>query len=382
MAPGREHDGSVRASGEEDEGERPGAAVISVDAMGGDLGPAAVVAGLAISARINPDIRFILHGPEGELTRLLRRRKQLAERTEIRHAPDVVPMSAKPSKVARKARGTSMHSALQAVASGEASTAVSCGNTGALMLMSMLTLKKAPGVDRPAIGVFWPSRGPAGYNIVLDVGADIRADPTNLLQYAVMGAEYARVGLDMDRPRVGLLNVGAEESKGGDDLRRAAEMIAAAAVRPEADFSFIGFVEGGDILSDRVDVIVTDGFTGNVALKTAEGTAKLVADALKEAFEHSFISKLAALAAYPSLQRLKKRVDPRRVNGGVFLGLNGAVVKSHGAADATGVASAVKLAATMGLSGFQHRVAEQVANALGPDDAGRRDANIARITKG
>jgi len=359
-----------------------GSGVISVDAMGGDRGPAAVVGGLAISARINPDIRFILHGPEAELTRLLRRRRPLAERCEVRDAPDVVPMDAKPSKVVRRARGTSMDSALRSVADGEAATAVSCGNTGALMALSMLALRKAPGVDRPAIAVLWPSRGPAGKNIVLDVGADIRADPQNLLQYAVMGAEYARVGLDCARPRIGLLNVGAEETKGGEDLRRAAEMIAAAAVRPEADFSYIGFVEGGDILSDRVDVVVTDGFTGNVALKTAEGTARLVSDALRDAFRQSWFSRMAALAAFTSLQRLKKRVDPRRVNGGVFLGLNGSVVKSHGGADATGVSAAVKLAATMGLSGFHHRVAEQVANALGPQEGVSPKDNIARIAKG
>ncbi|MEO0680505.1 MAG: phosphate acyltransferase PlsX [Pseudomonadota bacterium] len=350
--------------------------------MGGDNGPAAVVGGLALSAKANPDIRFILHGPEPELTRLLRRRRGLIDRCEVRHAEGVVPMDAKPSRVVRRARGTSMDAALRCVASGEAATAVSCGNTGALMALAMLTLRKAPGVDRPAIAVFWPSRGPAGHNIVLDVGADIRADPENLLLFAVMGAEYARLGLACDRPRIGLLNVGAEESKGGEELRRAAELIAAAAIRPGADFSYIGFVEGGDILSDRVDVVVTDGFTGNVALKTAEGTARLVSDSLREAFRHSWLSRLGALAAYTSLSRLRKRVDPRRVNGGVFLGLNGSVVKSHGGADATGVTSAVKLAATMGLSDFPARVAEQVANALNPPEAARPDTTIARIAEG
>ena len=336
--------------------------VISVDAMGGDRGPAAVIGGMSISARRNPDIRFIVHGDEAEITRLMRRRGALAERTEIRHAPEIVPMGAKPSKVMRQARGTSMMSALQAVKSGEASVAVSCGNTGALMALAMLALRRAPGVDRPAIAVFWPSRGPAGHNIVLDVGADIRADPRNLLQYAVMGAEYARVGLGLEQPRVGLLNVGAEESKGGETLHDAHEMIGAAAGRTGAGFSYVGFVEGGDILSTRCDVIVTDGFTGNVALKTAEGTAKLISDSLKDAFRHTWLSRLGALAAWTSLRRLGKRIDPRRVNGGVFLGLNGSVVKSHGSPDATGVASAIKLAATMGLSGFERRVAEQVAN--------------------
>jgi glycerol-3-phosphate acyltransferase PlsX len=351
-----------------------GVAVISIDAMGGDRGPGPVVAGMAISARKNPDIRFIVHGDEQALTRLLRRRPGLSDRVEVRHAPETVPMDAKPSRIMRKARGTSMMGALQAVASGEASVAVSCGNTGALMAVSMLALRRAPGVDRPAIAVFWPSTGPAGHNIVLDVGADIRAEPKNLLQYAVMGAEYARLGLEIPRPRVGLLNVGSEESKGGEDLHRAAELIAAAAIRPGAEFSYIGFVEGGDILSDRVDVIVTDGFTGNIALKTAEGTAKLISDSLRDAFKHSLLSRLAALAAWSSLRRLKKRIDPRRVNGGVFLGLNGSVVKSHGSADATGVAAAIKLAATMGLSGFQDRVAQQVANAFPARETARGES--------
>ncbi len=336
--------------------------VISVDAMGGDRGPGAVIGGMAISAKKNPDISFIVHGDEEQLQRLMRRRPALAERTTIRHAPDTVPMGAKPSRIMRHARGTSMMSAVEAVKSGEAAVAVSCGNTGALMAVAMLALRRAPGVDRPAIAVFWPSRGPAGHNIVLDVGADIRAEPKNLLQYAIMGAEYARLGLKLPRPRVGLLNVGSEESKGGDDIHGAHALIAAAA--PAAEFDYVGYVEGGDILSDRVEVIVTDGFTGNIALKTAEGTAKLISDSLKEAFKHTWLSRLGALAAWTSLRRLSKRIDPRHVNGGVFLGLNGSVVKSHGSADATGVASAIKLAATMGLSGFHNRVAQQVANAL------------------
>lgn len=350
--------------------------------MGGDRGPGPVLAGMAISARKNPDIRFIVHGDEEHLRRLMRRRPGLLERTEIRHAPEVVAMSDKPSKIMRRSRGTSMMSALQAVSGGEASVAVSCGNTGALMALAMLALRRAPGVDRPAIGVFWPSRGPAGYNIVLDVGADIRAEPKNLAQYAVMGAEYARLGLKIDRPRVGLLNVGSEESKGGEDLHAAAEMISAAAIRPGAGFSYIGFVEGTDILSDRVDVIVTDGFTGNIALKTAEGTAKLISDSLKEAFRHTWLSRLGALAAWTSLRRLSKRIDPRQVNGGVFLGLNGSVVKSHGSADATAVASAIKLAATMGLSGFQGKVAEQVANAFPARNTAGADSDRSGKTTG
>ena len=338
-----------------------GAVVISVDAMGGDRGPAAVVAGIEKSADKNPEIRFIVHGPEAELRRLIGKRREIAARCDIRDAPGVVTMHDKPSQVIRSAQGTSMWSAIESVRQGEATVAVSCGNTGALMAMSMLRLRKLPGVARPAIAILWPSRNPSGFNVVLDVGADIRADSTDLLQYAMMGASYARNGLGLERPRVGLLNVGTEEHKGRSELKEAQELIAAAA--DSARFDYVGFVEGGDLMGDRVDVIVTDGFTGNIALKTGEGTAKLVGDFLKDAFANSIMSKFAALLAMTSLKRLQKRIDPRRVNGGVFLGLNGTVVKSHGSADATGVSAAIKLAFQLAKSGFQDRLAARVAQA-------------------
>ena len=334
--------------------------VISVDAAGGDHGPAAVLAGLAKSARKNDEIRFILHGDEEELTRLLRRRRQLQSVVEIRHASAVVPMDAKPSAVIRNARGTSMLGAIESVAAGEADVAVSCGNTGALMALSMLKLRKAPGVDRPAIAVMWPSAAAHGHNIVLDVGADVRADAHTMAEFAVMGAEYARVSFGLDRPRVGVLNVGSEDNKGRPGIREAARLVGE--IGPAAgDFEYVGFVEGDDIVSDRVDVIVTDGFTGNIALKTAEGTARFIRSTLRDAFSKSPLSRLAALIAYSSLRRMQKRIDPRRVNGGVFLGLGGAVVKSHGSADATGVSAAVKLAFRMGQTNFAKRVADRVA---------------------
>ena len=338
-----------------------GSVVISVDAMGGDRGPVAVIAGMAESAEKNPDIRFIVHGPEAELSRLISRRKGLAERVEIRDAPGVVTMNDKPGQVIRNAQGTSMLGAVESVRNGEASVAVSCGNTGALMALSMIRLRKLPGVNRPAIACLWPSRNAQGFNVMLDCGADIRADAPDLLQYALMGAAYARNGLGLDRPRVGLLNVGTEEHKGRAELRQAHELILAA--QDTGKFEYVGFVEGGDLPSNKADVIVTDGFTGNVALKTGEGTAKLVGDFLKEAFANSIMSKVAALLALTSLKRLQKRIDPRRVNGGVFLGLNGMVVKSHGSADATGVSAAIKLAFQLAQSGFQDRLAARVAEA-------------------
>ena len=336
--------------------------VISVDAMGGDRGPAAVVAGLVLSARQHRNVDFLLHGPQPDLSRLLAAQPDLAGRVTVHHADRVVTMQDKPSHVMRNGAGTSMWSCIEAVKTGEASVAVSCGNTGALMALSMIRLRKLPGINRPAIASFWPSRNPAGYNVMLDMGADVKAEAADLLQYAMMGASYARNGLKLTRPRVGLLNVGTEEHKGRAELKEAHELLTAAAGM--GDFDFVGFVEGSDIPSDRVDVIVTDGFTGNVALKTGEGTAKLIADFLKQEFTAGPFSKLAALMAMGVLKRLQGRMDPRRANGGVFLGLNGTVVKSHGSADATGVAAAVGLACRLAESGFQARLAARVASAV------------------
>lgn len=333
--------------------------VISIDAMGGDRGPATIVAGIAQSAAKNPDIRFIVHGPKAELAPLITKRK-LDAQCEIRDAAEVVSMDAKPSHVMRHGKDTSMWSAIESVRSGQADVCVSCGNTGALMAVSMIRLRKMEGVNRPAIACLWPSRNKTGFNIMLDVGADIRADQDDLLQYALMGMSYARNGFGLDRPRVGLLNVGTEEHKGRAELKVAHDMIAEAARVNE--FEYVGFVEGGDIPSDRVDVIVTDGFTGNVALKTAEGTASLISELLREAFKYTPLSRIAALLALTSLRRLSKRIDPRRVNGGVFLGLNGTVVKSHGSADATGVSAAIKLGFKLAQTGFSEKLAARVAS--------------------
>ncbi len=338
-----------------------GRITISVDAMGGDKGPGTVVAGLSHYAKKHGGVDFILHGPEATLAPLIERRKPLAGRCEIRDVPGVVTMQDKPSQVVRQSRDTSMFSALEAVRAGQARACVSCGNTGALMLLSVVRLRKLPGVYRPAIAVLWPSRNPQGFNVMLDGGADVKADERDLLQYALMGASYARNGLGLTRPRVGLLNVGTEDFKGRAEMKAAAELIAENA--PAAQFDYVGFVEGSDLPGERCDVIVTDGFTGNVALKTGEGVAKLFGDFLREAFRYSPLSRLASVLAYTSMQRLRKRIDPRRVNGGVFLGLNGTVVKSHGGADATGVAAAVKLAVQLAESNFADKLAARIAAA-------------------
>ncbi len=334
------------------------APVIAVDAMGGDRGPAAVVAGLAKSLSADPDSRFVLFGPEATLTPLVARRPALARACVVRDAPGVVGMADKPASALRAAEGTSMWAAIGALAGGEAQAAVSCGNTGALMAMAMLKLRKAEGVHRPAIAVLWPSRGAAGFTVALDVGADVRAEPEGLAQFAVMGAAYARLALDLQRPRVGLLNVGSEETKGRPEFRTAAEMLAAAA--EAGGYVWEGFVEGGDLFGDRVDVVVTDGFAGNIALKAAEGAAAFIGSEMRRAFMRTWFTRIAGLVAMGVLSGLKRRIDPRRVNGGVFLGLGGAVVKSHGGADATGVAAAIALAGRMARQGFAQGVSAQV----------------------
>lgn len=337
-----------------------GSITISVDAMGGDSGPAAVVAGIAKSVKKNPEIRFLLHGPEKTLKKLIARRRGLSARVEIRDAPDVVTMDDKPSHVMRNGKGTSMWATLESVRDGEADGAVSCGNTGALMALSMIRLRRLPGVNRPAIAILFPSRNAQGFNVMLDVGADVRADARDLLQYALMGASYIRNSMDLTRPRIGLLNVGTEEHKGRPELKEAHGLIQQFA--DNGNFEFVGFVEGSDITGAAADVIVTDGFTGNVAIKTGEGTASLIGDLLREAFKYTPLSRLASVLAITSLNRLKKRIDPRRVNGGVFLGLNGTVVKSHGSADATGVSAAIKLAFQLARSGFAEKLAARVAS--------------------
>ncbi|MCL4065080.1 phosphate acyltransferase PlsX [Pseudomonas sp. GX19020] len=334
--------------------------IISADAMGGDQGPAVFVAGLADSIARNPDLFVILHGDEAQLSALVAKTPVLAGRVELRHATEVVTMEDKPAQVMRHGQNTSMWAAIDCVRNGEAGAAVSCGNTGALMAVSMIRLRKLPGINRPAIACLWPSRNPGGFNVMLDVGADVKAEPSDLLQYAVMGSAYASLGLSIQRPRVGLLNVGTEDHKGRAELKEANEILAAHAA--SGGFTHVGFVEGNEIPGARADVIVTDGFTGNVALKTGEGTAKLVVERLREAFTAGFFAKIAALLAMRSLRRFQKNIDPRRVNGGVFLGLKGTVVKSHGGSDATGISAAIGLARRLALSGLTERIAARLAS--------------------
>ena len=337
----------------------PGASfVVAVDAMGGDRGPTAVVAGCAEALRQSPALSLMIHGDSATLDPLVAALGPLAARVQVVHAAGVVTMADKPSHVMRHGKDTSMWATIGALKTGQAQAAVSCGNTGALMAVSMLQLRRMEGVNRPAIACLWPSRGPQGFNAMLDVGADIKAEASDLLAFAIMGVTYYRNGFGVARPRVGLLNVGTEDHKGRAEIKAAAELIAEQA--ETGRYEFVGFVEGSDIPSAKVDVIVTDGFTGNVAIKTAEGTAKLIADALRDSLKSGWMSMLGALLARKALSGLSHRIDPRRVNGGVFLGLNGTVVKSHGSADATGVAAAIALAAKLAQSGYQGRMADRL----------------------
>ncbi len=344
--------------------------------MGGDHGPSAVVAGFFLSAGTHKDVHFLLNGDEAQIAPLLAKRPDLRAQATIVHAPRVVSMTDKPSQVMRSGDGTSMWSTIDAIKTGQAAAAVSCGNTGALMAVSMIRLRKIPGVNRPAIACFWPSRNAAGFNVMLDVGADIKADSSDFMQYAMMGASYARNALGHARPRVGLLNVGTEEHKGSAELKLAQELLQANAAA--GDYEYVGFVEGSDIPSDRVDVIVTDGFTGNIALKTGEGTARLVSDFLRETLSSTIWAKLGYLLARRAFGRLRVKMDPRQANGGVFLGLNGTVVKSHGSADEQGVAAALALAIRLARAGFLERLTARVASANSSGQDGALGAQGAR----
>jgi phosphate acyltransferase len=319
--------------------------------MGADAGPSMVVAALVRAVQRHPAVKYILHGNETALNQLLRKRKgKLGSRVTVCHAPGVVTMDEKPSYALRRGRDSSMWHAIESVKKGEAEAVVSAGNTGALMAMSMYQLGLIDGITRPAIASVWPSR--RGQTVVLDCGANVECDADQLVDFAVMGEAFARAVLGMDKPRVGLLNVGSEEVKGHDAVKGAAQILRAA----ELPMEFCGFIEGNNIGDGLVDVAVTDGFTGNVALKTAEGTAKLISGYMKSAFKRSFLSRLGALLASGALNALRRKLDPRAAGGGLFLGLNGVVVKSHGGTDALGFAYAIDTAIDMALGGINKSI--------------------------
>ena len=328
---------------------------LAVDAMGGDYAPGMVVDGLAVAAERHPGTRFLLVGDETRLAPLLARNKRAAAVCTVRHAAETITGDLKPT-AALRVRDSSMRVAIDAVAAGEAKGVVSAGNTGALLALAKILLKTLPGIDRPAMAAIGPSS--RGDVVMLDLGANVACDVRNLVEFAVMGDVFARAVLGLPRPSIGLLNVGSEELKGDDRVRLAADVLRGSPIAAQ----FHGFVEGHDIAAGTTDVVITDGFTGNVALKTGEGALKLAFDLLRQVFSASLGGRLAYLLARPGLERLRTWLDPRRYNG--------AVVKSHGGTDGEGFAHALDVAMDMVTHGFDERIREGLARFDGLHEMG------------
>ena len=324
--------------------------ILSVDAMGGDAAPEMVVEGVALATSSIANVKFMLHGDEQKIEPLLDRYPAAKRHSTVHHTSDVVKSSDRPAQALRGGRGSSMRLAINAVANGEADAVVSAGNTGALMAMARFVMKSLPGIDRPAIATTLPTQ--RGRTVMLDLGANVDCSADNLAQFAVMGEVFARVVLGVDKPSVGILNIGVEDLKGNEAVKAAAAILQ----QTHLPIKFYGFVEGDDIGAGTVDVVVTDGFTGNVALKTAEGTAKLFSSALKSALTSSVMSSMGALLAKPALNLLKRKFDPRRHNGAMFLGLNGICVKSHGGTDGMGFAHALQVAAELSTNAINESI--------------------------
>lgn len=325
--------------------------ILALDAMGGDYGPEVVIPGAAISLERHPALSFRFYGDSARIAPILATHPALAAKSEVIHTDLVVSMHDKPSQALRRGKGTSMWLAIEAVQKGEAHAVVSAGNTGALMAMAKLILRPMPGIERPAIAALWPTI--TAECIVLDVGANIGATSRQLADFALMGAAMARALFHIEKPTVGLLNVGTEDIKGAEEVKEAHALLKEATV----PLDYRGFIEGNEIGQGKVDVVVVEGFAGNIALKTAEGTARQIGQYLKDAMMRTWLSKLGALLARGGFRVLKEKMDPRRVNGGTFLGLNGIAVKSHGGTDALGFASAVDLGYEMAEAGLVERLA-------------------------
>ena len=329
---------------------------IALDAMGGDQAPHMVVAGANMARERFPGAEFLLFGDRAPIEPLLASFPALAKAARIEHTEEMVASDAKPSVALRRGRKTSMRLAIDAVRDGRADAMVSAGNTGALMAMAKVVLRTLPGIDRPAIAGIFPTR--RGETVMLDLGANIECGADNLVDFALMGAFLARAVLGVVRPTVGLLNVGEEELKGHEEIRQAGAILRGA----ELPFDFHGFVEGDDITAGTVDVVVTDGFTGNVALKTAEGAAQLYADYLRRAIQGSWRGRLGFMLARPAFRALREKVDPRRHNGAMFVGLNGIAVKSHGGTDSLGFSNAIGVAVDTVMQGFNERISAELSH--------------------
>lgn len=327
---------------------------ISIDAMGGDHAPEIVIDGVRLAHVRLPHVRYLLFGDAARIEPLLARYPDLQGVCTVRHTDEVVTMDAKPGQVLRTGRRSSMWLAVDAVAKGDAAGVVSAGNTGALMAVSKFVLRPLPGIDRPAIAGMFPTE--RGETVMLDLGANVDCDSDNLVQFALMGEVFARAVLGLEKPSVGLLNIGSEDMKGNDAVRAAAVALR----EGNLPIRFHGFVEGNDICAGTVDVVVTDGFTGNIALKTAEGTAKFFSSFMRQAFQNSFLAKIGFLFAKQALNKVKMRTDPRRYNGAMFLGLGGIAVKSHGGTDAFGFSNAVGVAVDLVSHGYNERIRKEL----------------------
>ncbi|HUC70503.1 MAG TPA: phosphate acyltransferase PlsX [Stellaceae bacterium] len=323
---------------------------IAVDAMGGARAPDMVLRGADMALQRHPGLRFLLFGDEAGIRPLLAKLPRLAAAVELHHTGEMVMDDDKPSLVLRAGRPSSMRLAIDAVAEGLADGVVSAGNTGALMAMAKFTLKTLPGIDRPAIASFFPTQ--RGESVMLDLGANVDCDADNLVQFALLGDAFARTVLGLVEPTVGLLNVGSEDQKGNDAVRAASLRLRSA----PSPIRFFGFIEGDDIAAGTVDVVVTDGFTGNIAVKTAEGMAKLFSEFLAGALRHSLSARIGYFFSRNALRKLRVRIDPRRYNGAVFLGLRGIAVKSHGSTDALGFANAIAVVVDMKVNGFLDKI--------------------------
>ena len=324
--------------------------------MGGDDAPRMVIEGIDLLAARLPNVKFLLFGDKPQLDPFLERFSHAKQACEVRHAPQIIKSDDKPALALRGGRESSMRLAINAVSDGEAAGVVSAGNTGALMAIAKFVLKTLPGIDRPAIASYLPTEH--GDSIMLDLGANIECSSDNLVQFAVMGEVFARTVFGIEKPTVGLLNVGVEDLKGNDVVKGAAAILQAKTHLP---IKFYGFIEGNDIAAGTVDVVVTDGFTGNVALKTAEGTAKFMSYKLREALTSSFLSKIGAILAKPALLALHQKLDPRRYNGAMLLGLNGICIKSHGGTDALGFANALQVAVDLAGKGINESIKSDYA---------------------
>ena len=332
---------------------------IAVDAMGGDVGVCVMIEGAALARHRHDRFKFLLVGDETQIKAALEKHPNLRAASEVLHAPEVISGDEKPSQAMRRAKNTSMGMAVHAVKAGNAGAAVSAGNTGALMAIAKLALRTMPGIDRPALAALLPTLGDNDV-IMLDLGANAECDARNLVQFSIMGAAYSRIVTGRDAPRVRLLNIGTEEMKGTEMLRDAAAQLKAAS--GELAMTFDGFTEADKICRGDVDVVVSDGFSGNIALKAVEGTARFVADLLRRSFASSLRSKLGFLISRPATEILKHHLDPNNHNGAVFLGLNGVVVKSHGSASAVGVANAVAVTARLLEHGITDRITADLAS--------------------